>query len=61
MNENVDILVEKLASAAQKNSVVKINEVISLLTLDVIVETAMGSKIDAQLNSENEYIKAVHE
>ena len=59
MNENVEILVNKFSGLANTGKEFKIDELIHLYTLDVISETAMGSKIDAQLNSENEYIKAV--
>jgi len=60
MNENVDIMIQKLVSAAEAKRIIKIDQFISQLTLDIIAETAMGYKIDSQLNNENEYTKAIY-
>nr|CAD7432283.1 unnamed protein product [Timema monikensis] len=57
-NKNSNILVEKLSEYVDKGYV-PINKLVSLCTLDIICETAMGTCINAQTSSENEYAKAV--
>lgn len=39
--------------------VINIQPFITLMALDVVCETAMGVRIDAQINQENDYVKAV--
>nr|CAD7606870.1 unnamed protein product [Timema genevievae] len=57
-NKNSNILVEKLSEYVDKDYA-PINKLVSLCTLDLICETAMGTCIYAQTSSENEYVKAV--
>nr|CAD7409335.1 unnamed protein product [Timema poppensis] len=57
-NKNSNILVEKLSEYVDKGCV-PINKLVSLCTLDIICETAMGTCINAQTSRENEYAKAV--
>ncbi|KAG8592188.1 hypothetical protein GDO81_000430 [Engystomops pustulosus] len=60
MNEQSKILVEKLSSRAGKGSFNCFMDV-TLCALDIICETAMGRKIQAQSNSDSDYIKAIYE
>lgn len=55
-----NIFVEKLRNECHKE-VVDILPFVTLMTLDVICETAMGTRINAQNHSESEYVKAVDE
>ncbi|XP_069833808.1 cytochrome P450 4V2 [Dendropsophus ebraccatus] len=60
MNEQSKVLVEKLNGRAGKGSFNCFMDV-TLCALDIICETAMGRKIQAQSNSDSEYIKAIYE
>ncbi|XP_066993577.2 cytochrome P450 4C1 isoform X1 [Anabrus simplex] len=55
---NSIILVEKLKEHIEK-PFIKINSFITLCTLDIICETAMGTSINAQLGEEVEYVRSV--
>nr|CAD7590612.1 unnamed protein product [Timema genevievae] len=57
-NKNSNILVEKLSEYVDKDYA-PINKLVSLCTLNLICETAMGTCINAQTSRENEYAKAV--
>lgn len=54
------ILVEKLLKHCD-GLTINIEPYISLLSMDIIGETSMGTKINAQNNSESLYVKTVHE
>ncbi|XP_073501459.1 cytochrome P450 4V2-like isoform X2 [Phyllobates terribilis] len=60
MNEQSKVLVEKLNSHAGKGTFNCFMDV-TLCALDIICETAMGRKIQAQSNSDSDYIKAIYE
>ncbi|KAJ0033143.1 hypothetical protein NQD34_000250 [Periophthalmus magnuspinnatus] len=59
MNEQAEILVEKLQEKAGKG-VFNCFPHVTLCALDIICETAMGKKIYAQSNAESEYVKCVY-
>ncbi|KAF7659577.1 hypothetical protein LDENG_00296380 [Lucifuga dentata] len=59
MNEQVEILVEKLEKQAGKGPFNCFNY-ITLCALDIICETAMGKKIYAQSNYDSEYVQSVY-
>lgn len=59
-NDQSDVLVEKLKNECHKE-VVDILPFVTLMTLDVICETAMGTGINAQNRSDSNYVKAVNE
>ncbi|XP_071052571.1 uncharacterized protein [Onthophagus taurus] len=54
------ILVEKFQNLVNKGPV-DIYPYVTLCTLDIICESAMGTKVHAQENSESEYVNAVRE
>ncbi|XP_013100694.2 probable cytochrome P450 4s3 [Stomoxys calcitrans] len=58
MEENCKLLVDHLQKKANEEEF-DVFPYITLLTLDVICETAMGIKKNAQMQSESEYVKAV--
>jgi len=60
MNEQTDILVNKMEEKAQQGPVEAFG-LITLCTLDIICETAMGKKVHAQqTEGRNEYVEAVY-
>ncbi|XP_054711577.1 cytochrome P450 4c3-like [Uloborus diversus] len=59
-NEQAKILAKKLAEAMETKQWVNAAPLISLCTLDIICETAMGTKINAQINSTSPYVQALH-
>ncbi|KAK6324938.1 hypothetical protein J4Q44_G00042800 [Coregonus suidteri] len=59
MNEQAEVLVEKLDKVAGKGPFNCFNHV-TLCALDIICETAMGKKIYAQSNYDSEYVQCVY-
>lgn len=59
-NEQSAILVRKLSSELNKDSF-NIFPYVTLCTLDIVCETAMGQNINAQGDSDSDYVKAVYE
>lgn len=59
--EQGGVLVQRLRPLAIGGEVVNIYEYVSLLALDNICEAAMGTKINAQLDTKSSYVQAVHE
>ncbi|XDV14815.1 hypothetical protein PO909_014998 [Leuciscus waleckii] len=59
MNEQAEVLIEKLEKQAGKGPFNCFNH-ITLCALDIICETAMGKKIYAQSNYDSEYVRSVY-
>uniref|UniRef100_A0A8C1QQI8 aromatase n=1 Tax=Cyprinus carpio TaxID=7962 RepID=A0A8C1QQI8_CYPCA len=59
MNEQAEVLIEKLEKQAGKGPLNCFNH-ITLCALDIICETAMGKKIYAQSNHDSEYVRSVY-
>ncbi|XP_017064681.2 uncharacterized protein LOC108103641 [Drosophila eugracilis] len=55
------VMVEQLQSRADGKTPINIFPVVCLTALDIIAETAMGTKIDAQKNPNLPYVQAVNE
>lgn len=55
------VFVDKIMAMSDSHTPFNIYPEISLLTLDIISETAMGTKINAQLNENTDYVNAVKE
>lgn len=59
-NEQSAILVRKMSTELNKDSF-NIFPFVTLCTLDIVCETAMGQNINAQGDSESDYVKSVYE
>jgi cytochrome P450 family 4 len=59
-NRQNEIFVEKLKVRGNEQPFDVVPDV-ALMALDVLSETAMGTQLNAQLNQESEYVKAVKE
>lgn len=55
------VMVDKLKSRADGKTAFNIFPVVCLTALDIIAETAMGTKINAQMNPNLPYVKAVND
>lgn len=58
INKHSTVLIEKLKRKEQEPWL-NVSHLMSLCTLDIIAETAMGVEVRAQENEESEYIKAI--
>ncbi|XP_071488187.1 cytochrome P450 4V2-like [Diadema antillarum] len=58
-NEQSNILAEKLDAFADKRDPVNIFPLVTYCTLDVICDSSMGKHVNAQGNSDNDYVRAV--
>nr|XP_054759900.1 cytochrome P450 4V2-like [Lytechinus pictus] len=58
-NEQSFILVKKLEKLATDSETINIFPLVTNCVLDIICDTAMGKRTNAQENSENEYVRAV--
>ncbi|XP_030855600.1 cytochrome P450 4V2 isoform X2 [Strongylocentrotus purpuratus] len=58
-NEQSMILVKKLGKFADESETVNIFPLVTHCVLDIICDTAMGKRTNAQSDNENEYVKAV--
>ncbi|CAP36603.1 Protein CBG19331 [Caenorhabditis briggsae] len=58
-NQESKILVECLEKFSDSGEQVDLHPFINRCTLDIICETAMGTKVGAQFNHDNSYLKAV--
>lgn len=52
-------MIDKLLLKECDGNVVNIVKYIKPMALDIITETAMGTQINAQINPDSEYVKAV--
>lgn len=59
-DQQSQILVDRLKVHCH-GKLIDIHPFVTLMALDVVCETAMGVKIGAQINKENDYVKAVAE
>lgn len=58
-NEQSNILIKKIKEK-KENEIFDISEIIPLCTLDIIGDSAMGVNINAQNQSDNDYVEAVN-
>ena len=61
MNEHTELFVNRIEEGLRKGEKVDLQHCVQMLTLDVICETAMGYKLRAQDNENNQYVNAVQE
>ena len=61
MNEHTDLFVATVEEGLRKGEKVDLQHCVQMLTLDIICDTAMGYKLRAQDNENNQYVNAVQE
>uniref|UniRef100_A0A915ISX8 Cytochrome P450 n=1 Tax=Romanomermis culicivorax TaxID=13658 RepID=A0A915ISX8_ROMCU len=59
-NKQAEILVNILSKQMELRPRVNVSKFLTLCTLDIIVETAMGQSINSQENGDSDYVTAVH-
>ncbi|KAL1459378.1 hypothetical protein WDU94_011365 [Cyamophila willieti] len=59
--EQSTVLVDKMEREIGMGQIVNVFPYVTLCTLDIVCETAMGRKINAQEDSNSDYVKAVYE
>lgn len=59
MNDNARVLVQTVAAKVDHGEKIDVKHHLKMCTLDVICETAMGCKMNAQTKTDNEYVEAV--
>lgn len=59
-NHQNKVLIEKLKAKEYENPF-DIYNIITLMSLDIICQTAMGVELNAQSNEDSQYVKAVKE
>ena len=61
MNEHTERFVNRIGEGMREGEEVDLQNCVQMLTLDVICETAMGYKLRAQDNENDQYVNAVQE
>ena len=63
MNEKADIMIDLIkAKMINGKTEIELQHVITLCTLDIIIETSMGGKSDLQsVGTQSDYVQAVHD
>ena len=59
MNEQSQVFVNKLKDLVESGSSIHIHEMFGKLALDIMCETSIGVKVNAQLSDQHPYVDAV--